>query len=198
MESNARRAIRSRQRKATRAAGVKKAPAGDLEVVRAFVSTVARGKRADELASPGRLARWLVRHGLLDAGVALGEAQRQIAFDLRRGLRSLILANSGFDPDPRVLERFEEVAAGGRLGLRFEAGVPVGLGPASACFEDGLGTIAAIVLVARLDGRWPKLKLCHAPECGNAFFDVAPNLTGKWCTTRCGERYRATARRKRR
>ncbi len=108
MESNERRAIRSRQRKRTRAAGVKKAP-GDLE-----------------------------------------------------------------------------------------AGVPVGLGPASACFEDGLVTIAAIVLVARLDGRWPKLKLCHAPDCGNAFFDVAPNLTGKWCTTRCGERYRAAARRQRR
>ena len=88
------------------------------------------------------------------------------------------LANSGVDADPRALERFEEVAAGGRLGLHFEAGVPVGLGPASACFEDGLGMIAAIVFMARLDGRWPKLKLCHEPDCGNAFFDVAPNLTG--------------------
>ena len=58
--------------------------------------------------------------------------------------------------------------------------------------------IAAIVLVARLDGRWPRLKLCHEPDCGNAFFDVAPNLTGKWCTTRCGERSRAAVRRKRR
>ena len=197
MESPERRAIRSRQRKATRASGVKRAP-GDLEVVRAFVSTVARGKRADELASLGRLARWLVRYGLLDPGVALVEAQRQIAFDLRRGLRGLLLANSGVEPEARALERFEEAAAGGRLGLRFEAGVPVGLAPASGCFEDGLGTIASIVLVARLDGRWPKLKLCHAPDCGNAFFDVAPNLTGKWCTTRCGERYRAAARRKRR
>ncbi len=49
-------AKRKRQRKAARAAGVKKAP-GELEMVRAFASTVARGKRTDELATPARLGR---------------------------------------------------------------------------------------------------------------------------------------------
>ncbi len=74
------RAKRSRQRKAARAAGVKQAP-GDLELVRAFASTVARGERVDELTTPERLGRWLEGRGLLDAGVTVGEAEHRRALD---------------------------------------------------------------------------------------------------------------------
>ncbi len=189
------KAKRSRQRKAARAAGVKQAP-GDLEIVRAFVNTVARGKRPDELATPARLARWLESRGLLDAGAALGEAEQQAARDLRRGLHALILANSGVEADAGALERFEEAAAGGRFALRFEAGVPVGFGPASRRFDDALGALAAIVITARREGRWPRLKICAG--CRRAFFDTSPNDTGKWCSSRCGDRYRASVHRRRR
>ena len=55
-----RKAQRSKQRKAARAAGVKTAT-GTLETLRAFLSTVAHGKHADELATPELLGHWLVR-----------------------------------------------------------------------------------------------------------------------------------------
>ncbi len=189
-------AERSRQRKAARAAGVKKAP-GELEIVRAFASTVARGKRADELATPARLGRWLKHHGLLDAGVALGEAEQQKAFDLRHGVRAQMFANSGVEADAGALERFKEAAAGGRFELRFEADIPVGFGPASRRFDDALGALAAIVTMARLKGHWPRLKICPESACGRAFFDTSPNHTGRWCSPQCGERYRAALHRRR-
>ena len=187
---------RSRQRKAAPAAGVKQAP-GELEIVRAFVSTVARGKRADELANPARLGRWLESRGLLDIGVVLDEREHQSALDLRRGLRALILTNSGVEPDAGALERFEEVAAGGRFALHFQASVPVGFGPASRRFDDALGALAGIVTVARLKGLWPRLKICAEHGCGRAFFDTSPNHTGRWCAPKCGDRYRAAIRRRR-
>lgn len=117
------KAKRKRQRKAARSA-VKKAP-GDLEIVRAFVSTVPRGKRGDELATPERLGRWFEQRGLLDAGVALGNEELRRALGLRRGLRALTLANSGVEADAERLERIAETAAAGRFALRFEAGIPV-------------------------------------------------------------------------
>ncbi len=189
-------AKRKRQRKAARAAGVKKAP-GELEIVRAFASTVARGKRTDELATPARLGRWLEQRGLLDAGVVLGEAEHRGAHDLRRGLRASMLENSGVEGDAAALERFEEVASRGRFGLRFEAGVPVGFGPASRRFDDALGAIAGIVTIARLKDLWPRLKICAESGCGRAFFETSPNHTGRWCSPRCGERYRSAVRRRR-
>ncbi len=72
------KAKRKRQRKAARTAGIKQAP-GELEIVRAFVSTLPLGKRADELATAERLGRWLEGRGLLEAGIALGEEELQRA-----------------------------------------------------------------------------------------------------------------------
>ncbi len=190
-----RQAKRSQQRKAARSAGVKQAP-GDLELVRDFVSTAAHGERVDELATPARLGRWLRQRGLLDAGIDLGEAELRRAHDLRRGLRALILANRGVEGDAAALECFEEVAAGGRVALRFEAGVPVGFGPASHRFDDALGALAGIAATAMLVGLWPQLRICAG--CSRAFFDTSPSRTGRWCSMRCGERYRAAAHRRRR
>ncbi len=190
------KARRKRQRKAARAAGLKKAP-GDLEILRAFASTVARGERADELATPARLGRWLEGRGLLDAGTVLGEAELRSAHDLRRGLRALILANSGVASDAEVLPLIEETAAAARFALRFEAGVPVGFGTASRRFDDALGALAALVVTASLEDLWPQLKICAESDCGRAFFDASPNCTGTWCSPRCGERSRAAVYRRR-
>ncbi|MCP3962788.1 MAG: CGNR zinc finger domain-containing protein [bacterium] len=190
-------AKRRRQRKAARAAGLKKAP-GDLELVRAFVSTVARAKRVDELATPARLGRWLENRGLLDAGAALGEAEQRSALDLRRGLRNLILANSGVAADPAMLERIEASSTGGRFALRYEGGLPVGFGPASRRFDDALGALAAIVVTARSEGLWPRLKICSGSDCRRAFFDTSPNFTGRWCSPQCGDKHRAAGHRRRR
>ncbi len=190
-------AKRSRQRKAARAAGVKPAP-GALETVQAFLSTVARGKSADELATPAQLGRWLEHRGLLATGTTLDEAQLRCAHDLRRGLRALILAKTNALADPGAVEQLTAAVAGGRFTLRFEAGVPVGFAPASRSFDDALGALAAIVVTARLEGHWPRLKICPERGCGQPFFDASQSLTGKWCSPRCGERHRAAVYRRRR
>ncbi len=190
-------AKRSRQRKAARAAGVKQAP-GELESVRAFASTVARDRRADGLATPARLARWLQDRGLLDLGITLDEAQLESAHELRRGLRALILANSGAEADAAAVERFQELAGGGRFALRFEDGVPVGFGPVSRGFDDALGAIGGIVAKAWSESLWQRLKICARSDCGRAFFDTSPSRTGRWCSPRCGERHRAARYRSRR
>ncbi len=195
--SRIRKAKRTRQRKVARATGLKVAP-GDLETVQAFVNTAARRKRADELASPARLEHWLERRGLLDAGTALGETELRRALDLRRGLRALVLANSGAPLDDAALRRLEQAVDGGRLAVRFDSDGPGGFGPASGRFDDALAALVALAAAARLEGLWRHLKLCAASDCGRAFFDTSANRTGRWCSPQCGERMRAAAHRRRR
>ena len=191
-----RKAQRSKQRKAARAAGVKTAT-GTLETLRAFLSTVAHGKHADELATPELLGHWLVRHELVDAGTAVSETERRSALDLRRGLRSLILASRDDEVDAGALDRLAAAAAGGRLALRFKNSVPVGFTPASRNVADALAWLAATVLTARLDGTWQRLRICAGNRCGRAFYDASKSITGRWCSTRCGERTRAADYRRR-
>ncbi len=183
------------QRKAARTQE-KQAP-GDLETVRAFVNTVARGKQADELATPALVGTWLEDHGLLATGATLDETEQQRALDLRRGLRSLILTHTGGEANPNALEGLAAAAADGRFALRFEGGVPVGFGPSSRNFDDALGALAAIVVNARLEGHWSRLKICPERACGQVFFDTARSR-GVWCSPQCGDRHRAATHRRRR
>lgn len=196
-----REAKRSRQRKAARKK-VKQAP-GALETVRKFVNTmrgkaVVRGKHVDELATPAQLGRWFEHQGLLATGTTLNAVEQQRGLDLRQGLRALILANTGLEPNPETLQRLAVATAAGRFVLRFEAGVPAGFGPASNSFDDALAALAAVVVTAQLEGHWSRLKVCQEQNCGQVFFDSAQSLTGRWCSPQCGDRARAAIYRRRR
>ncbi len=196
-EAAVRWAKRARQRKTARVAGLRLAP-GDLETLQAFVNTTARDKKADQFASPPLLKRWLEHHGLLDADATIGEPERRRALEVRRDLRTLILAKSGVQVDDEVLLRLEQATEDGRLVVRFNAGGPDGFSPAAGRLDDALMLFLGIVAAARLDGTWQHFKLCARDECGRAFFDASVNRTGTWCSPQCGDRVRSAARRRRR
>ncbi len=189
-------AKRSRQRKQARAAGLKLAT-GDLDTLQAFANTAPRDGRADEIATPERLARWLERRGLLDPGTVLGDAEHRRARQARAAVRALIAAHRGAEVDPAAVERLERSAAGGRLEVRYDERGPAGFGAAGRTFDDAMAALAGIVAAARLEGRWRKMKLCGRPGCRRAFFDTAVNDTGRWCSPQCGDRMRAERRRRR-
>lgn len=168
----------------------RKAPE-DLGILHDLVRTAPHGKRADRLAQPADLARWLIAHGLLpaDAEVTTSEHRRGVA--LRDALT--VLVRQG----PRAVSRIEEVSRSVRFQLVFDdRGMPRYV-PSSQGADRAFATLLTMYAEARRQGSWRRLKSCQ--ECGRIFYDVSNNRIGKWCTDRCGERVRgAKARRRRR
>ena len=184
-----------KRRRMPRTAKARPAP-GDLALVQAFVNTTIPEK-GDELASPRRLAGWLARHGLLEAGSELLEADLQRALDARSGIRALVFATTvGREPETRAVDRLQQLAPGVSAEVRFDDGGPIGFGSAARGLDDALGMIFAAIAAARLAGHWSLFKLCARDECRRAFYDASQSRTGKWCTARCGDRVRAAAYRR--
>ena len=177
-------------------------PAPDhLELVQAFANTfwdLPQG-RPEQFRTPAALAAWLRRRGLIATGVRLSDSDLRRALDVREGIRALLFANSGLEPDTGAIERLNQ-------GLR-RATVVVRLAPTSrpefaapTCDLDGaLGLVAASVAMAQLEGRFERLKVCPGPACGWAFYDHSRNLAGTWCSMSiCGSRMKAREYRRRR
>lgn len=170
---------------------------GELEIVRAFLSTRDAKSGADELRSSRDLSHWLSRHGLLPAGTKLTEEDLERALEVRRGLRALAVANSGGELKAAAVSGLDQAAVGARAQVRFDADGASRLELVSRDFDDALGTLLGIVHSARMSGRWRSLKICGDPGCRRAYFDFTKSQTGRWCTRRCGARMRArTARRR--
>jgi hypothetical protein len=61
----------------------------------------------------------LERHGLLAAGVRLGDEDLGKALDVRAGLRALLAADGGAEIDADAVHRLDEVAVEARPRIRF-------------------------------------------------------------------------------
>ena len=72
---------------------------GALELVQRFVNSVDLESGEDELAGPDELRAWLAERDLIAAGAAVGRADHNRAIDVREGLRALLMANNGVEPD---------------------------------------------------------------------------------------------------
>ncbi len=166
---------------------------GGLEVVQAILNTLDVKAETDELRTPAALAALLSRHGLLASGVELGRKDLERALQVRRGLRSLLLAHSGGEADEEAVASLDRAALGARAQVRFDRDGNSRLEPAGGDFDEALGTLLGFVHEARCTGKWPSFKLCANGECRRSFFDFTKSRTGKWCTRRCGERVRARA-----
>ena len=175
---------------------------GRLGYVQAFLNSFwdLEGGGAERWATPAAYARWLADRGFAARGVGEGEVERAIA--VREALRALALANHDDAPAPAALAALDDVAAalGAEAGLRprFAAGAdrlePAGDGPDAA-----LGLALGIVLAARADGTWRRMKACPHAHCGWAFYDRSRNRSSQWCSMRiCGNRTKAEAFRNRR
>jgi hypothetical protein len=160
---------------------------GRLGYVQAFLNSFwdLDGGGADRWATPAGLSGWLGERGFDDT-VSEAELQRTLA--LRDGLRAALLG-----------EGWSGVSAQGGLVVRHgdEASwlEPAADGPPAA-----RALALGIVLEARRDGSWERMKACPGPHCGWAFHDHSRNRSGQWCSMRiCGNRTKgATFRRRRR
>ncbi len=174
------------------------APApGELKIVQAFVNTAVRRNHTEELSSPQALGRWLERWRLVGENLEPSAGDLERAITLREGMRALLWANNGSALDPRTVARLDQAAADIPLRLRVDADGLAYL-TAAAPGAATLGRLLGIFAAVRLEDAWPRFKACADHTCGSAFYDVTKNLSGRWCSLRCGNRISARARRNRR
>lgn len=165
---------------------------GELEVLRRFVNTYDVDDRGDDIDTPDALREWLAARGLLARTERLDEEDVRQARSVREAIRSLLLANNGFDLDPRAVETLNNAARRAELVVTFgDAGVPQ-LSPVRPGFEGALGRLLGVAFSSMADGTWKRLKACAAHDCEAAFYDASKNRSGTWCDMQaCGNRAKA-------
>jgi predicted RNA-binding Zn ribbon-like protein len=152
---------------------------GDLEIVRRFVNTRDLELGTERLASPADLDAFLGTTGSTAADL-------ERAIDFREALRALMLANATGDPPPA--DALATVAAAG----------PLTVGPDLRVVGGGLAGLLAIVVTARADGTWARLKACPGRDCQWALYDRTRSRTRRWCAAaKCGARTRSRDYRRR-
>jgi predicted RNA-binding Zn ribbon-like protein len=170
---------------------------GELELVRAFVNTLAVDEGVDELDSARALVTWMRDHGLLRGGRAT-RADLANARRLREALRALLLANNGVSARKEAALTLSRTAARARLAFRFDPNGGVQVEPAATGVDAALGRIVAVVSAAMATGAWSRLKACRAQDCRWAFYDHARNRSRHWCSMAvCGNRTKARTYRRR-
>ena len=166
-------------------AGRRPAP-GRLGYVQAFLNSFwdLDNDGVDKWDTTDGLAAWLRERGF---GDGVTEPERAHTVALRDALRAALLG-----------EGWDGVADDGTLRVRNDAAgswlEPVGEGPAAA-----RALALGVVLEARRDGSWDRMKACPGPHCGWAFHDHSRNRSGQWCSMQiCGNRTKGATFRKRR
>jgi len=76
----------------------------ELVVVQALVNTIDLEDNDDRLDSPEALRSFLTGHGLLGGGEPVGQADLDLAVELREALRAMLRVNHGEPLDPAALE----------------------------------------------------------------------------------------------
>lgn len=170
---------------------------GDLETLRIFVNTFELETGSDELSSPRALCDWLEGHGL-SPGAPARSADLDAARRLREALRGLLLETNGMSARVEAAHVLSDIAAKGRLAVRFDSAGRVRLEATAAGVGGALGRLAAIAAAAMTDGTWRRLKACRADRCGWAFYDRTRNHSRLWCSMAvCGNRTKARSYRRR-
>jgi predicted RNA-binding Zn ribbon-like protein len=171
---------------------------GRLGYVQAFLNSFwDLGGDGDEVwSSPGAYGEWLARRGF---GSRATGADLARALELREALRAVCLANHDAGEAPEAIAALDEiaraVAPGGALTPWLGQGSIEATreGPDAAC-----ALVLGIVLIARADGTFARLKACPHERCGWAFYDMSRNRSSQWCSMRiCGNRTKSEAFRRR-
>src|SRR5690348_17236157 len=122
----------------------KKPAPGELEVLRKFVNTYDVDDKTDDIASPDELRDWLAERGLIARTEQLDDDDVRQARSVREALRSLLLANNGFELDPHALETLNTAARRAEVMVSFgDAGTPQ-LSPTRPGFQGALGRLLGV------------------------------------------------------
>jgi predicted RNA-binding Zn ribbon-like protein len=171
----------------------------ELLAVQELVNTIDLEDGNDQLDSPEALGRFLTGHGLLGPGEPVGQADLDLAVELREALRAMLRVNHGEPLDPADLAVVNRAAAALPLQVGFDTeGRPV-LGAGSGGCRGALAVLLAGVAQASAQGTWERLKACSADSCQWAFYDRSKNRSGRWCSMQtCGNRTKTRTYRSRR
>jgi predicted RNA-binding Zn ribbon-like protein len=175
---------------------VKRSPAPDAELVRAFVNTFDLEDRVDVLDRA-----WLADRALLGHGDEMDAADLAELATVREAIRDLLAANNAVAVDAgAAAATLDDAARRCSLTVRFRhdgtaALEAAGRGGSARAVGRVLAAVASLMAI----GAWSRLKACRAGDCRWAFFDETRNRSRAWCSmAACGNRAKARAFRARR
>ena len=170
---------------------------GELALVHAFLNTWHADGPRERLESPERLRDWLVKRSLLAPAARVSVAEFEGVRRLRDGLRRLI----GTPADGVAAAELEAINRLGRkmpLVVQFDAAGNPRLEPGGSGVQIAVARILAGIAAGRIEGTWPRLKLCRNVGCQRIFYDTSKNHSAIWCSSQiCGNRMHARAHRAR-
>ena len=170
---------------------------GRLKLVQDFVNTADLESSEDEWSDPGAFAEWAASNGL-PAPTNTTPEDLEWARAVREALRVTIEVNNGHDPDPEAIGILDEAGERARFKLCFDPDCSVHLEPRVTGIDETIGLVLAEVHSAMENGTWTRLKACQRDSCRWAFYDLARNRSGKWCSmATCGNREKAKSYRAR-
>jgi len=158
------------------------APAVDpVDTVIAFLNSIDAEEGTDEMTSLASWHAWIDAHPIYADLDASNDAALARARSLRQHLRDSCM---GVVPDED-------------LHVPVTVSLPTGA-PAGLVGHSVDGRVAAAVATLVIDGRWNRVKVCPADDCGWAFFDRSRNSSRQWCSMQvCGNRAKARNHRER-
>lgn len=164
---------------------------GQLDLVRRFVNSLDIDTGTDELASPAAASAWLREQGWR---TRVGAAELIELLEAREALRDLM----GVSLEAKAAVALDAIAR--RHPLLVQISSPDPLQPTS---NAGVGAflerILSLVVAARIDGSWDRMKTCANDECRWLFYDHSRNRSRTWCTMDiCGAEAKMRAYRRRR
>jgi predicted RNA-binding Zn ribbon-like protein len=167
---------------------------GDLELVRTFVNTLDVEAGTDELGTPADATAWLGAHDV-PARVSARDLRELVS--LREAVRDLVSAR-GSPQEEAAAGRIDVVARRHPLTVRVSA--PAALAPVGSTGVDRfVGRILALVVAARIDGSWERMKTCANGRCRWLYYDHSRNGSRAWCSMDvCGSRAKMRTYRSRR
>ena len=180
-------------------AGPAKRAPEPLRLVQQFLNSADIEAGEDDLATPAALAAWLRERELLSGRTRVSAAEHRRALEVREGLRALLYAAAGGEPDPTAVDRLERAAGHAELRPSFQSAAAPELVPACRGVSGALARLLWIVTASAADGTWARLKVCADDGCRWAFYDHSKNRSGRWCSmASCGNQEKARSYRARR
>jgi predicted RNA-binding Zn ribbon-like protein len=172
----------------------------DLEPLRSFLSLHDHvpGDRTSLPPDADSVRWWLTANGIARDRREVSDEDAAWALDVRAALVAKVRARASnrHDRATDVLNRAAE-RAGVRVcfGCADERPIHVDAGGVIG----GIGRLLGAALVAELDGRWERFRVCSDPDCSAVFYDRSKNRSGRWCSmATCGNRNKVRAFRRRR
>lgn len=141
---------------------------------------------ADAWPDPAGLRAWLRARRFTAADPDARDHADALA--AREDLRAVLLGHRDAAEPPDAVARLDALGAarGPRAALFPRGGV---IDTAGRDVDAALGLLLTVVVEARAEGTWTRLKACPHADCGWAFYDASRNRSAQWCSMRiCGNR----------